>query len=830
MGISPANSINLPHVSITLAACLTAATHYFHRREYELWSEIICWACLPTILKVRHPVGEDDGDLPINSEKQQYERPQSLWIVAGCLSIISFCRAEVNSLAFVPALTPLLILAPRGWGFGSPGQHTPNVSCFASLTSNVRLASLIAGLAIMTLSEWGFIRIISSCVVTGAYFIVYGSLMCATKHNTFLATLPPLGTCVALLARRVIQILLVGLFVRASILGFPKSEALPTLFLGVAKALAWRYTAQSASLTSWNIATMLATFSLLATRDPSMFSSEIQAFSNAVVSLLSLGQIWGCTPKFMAPRWPFFVLVLLPIAPYLANIAAIHQAQLDAPSFDQNTPHPVEALFNRSKVQFNSLLDRQSTSFEDARKEYENRYGVEPPSGFEEWYNMATASNSPLIDDFDSIHRAISPFLKLSGQQILDTLFQAQATPGIDLWLCKFSGQTSKTECHHPHRTFDRHISLLFDNLLMNVTSLPDVHFLVNHIDEPRVLFQSAPEWSSSRHQKIVVENNSRKPIWDSLTKECSRSPKEQNDINTFGLPFVTNVSSTQDLCQHPEYRLSHGLVMSPVSFRPIKGAVPVFSTGALSTMGDILFPSPAYTEAEFLYDGSRDIEWDKKKNSLYWAGSTTGGFALDSKWRLFHRQRFVELGQNIRKSNYYLRREDGVIQATKSSFLNGRLFDIVFTRVFQCQLTTCRDQDAYFKTKSWADKDEAFKSKLAFDIDGNGISGRYYKLLASRSVPLKQTLLREWHDDRLIPWLHYVPISQSMEELPELVFYLTSTEAGRKIAKQIAEYGQEWYIKSFREVDLSIYTFRLLLEMARLQDPQRQAEVISKR
>jgi hypothetical protein len=62
------------------------------------------------------------------------------------------------------------------------------------------------------------------------------------------------------------------------------------------------------------------------------------------------------------------------------------------------------------------------------------------------------------------------------------------------------------------------------------------------------------------------------------------------------------------------------------------------------------------------------------------------------------------------------------------------------------------------------------------------------------------------------------------MEELPELVTYLTSSESGQQIAREIAESGRDWYSKAFREVDMSIYTYRLLLELARLQDPERQA------
>jgi len=114
------------------------------------------------------------------------------------------------------------------------------------------------------------------------------------------------------------------------------------------------------------------------------------------------------------------------------------------------------------------------------------------------------------------------------------------------------------------------------------------------------------------------------------------------------------------------------------------------------------------------------------------------------------------------------------------------------------------------------------YKSRLTFDLDGNGISGRFYSLLASRSLPLKQTILREWHDDRLVPWVHYVPISLGMEELQDVVWYFTVDARGKELAREIAEEGRVWFGKAMREVDRGLYVYRLMLELARLQDPMR--------
>ena len=556
------------------------------------------------------------------------------------------------------------------------------------------------------------------------------------------------------------------------------------------------------------------------------FETEGQALLNVFSSLLSFLQLNGCFANGQRLKWALHLCMLLPMAPYLINLVSIYGAQHNAPAFSQLEPHPAQTLAARSKEYFRSVLSNQSSTYEAAYQEYKRRYTIVPPQGFQEWYKMANLANIPIIDEYDSIHHSTAPLLSLSGKQIQKTILQTYQQRGADLWLCQFSKASSSTQCRHPFRTFDRHISLLFNTLLANVTDLPDVQFLVNHIDEPRVV-PHTHKAGSSQYQSVAIQDYSRKPTWDLLTEVCSWDNKEadeMDDTEFFGLPFVADISSAKDLCQHPEYSHRYGLFVSPVSFRPIRGPVPVFSTGTLSTMGDIMFPSPAYIEKEFLYDASKDIDWEKKQHNLYWAGSTTGGFANKTNWPLFHRQRFVEIGQNLKKQNYYLRKTPGGIKKVMSPFRNGRLFHISFTRIFQCSWKVCHDQHAYFRTRAWADKDEALKSTLAFDIDGNGISGRYYKLLASNSVPLKQTLLREWHDDRLIPWLHYIPVSQSMEELPELVFYLTSTNSGRELSRQIAEAGKKWYSQAFRQVDLTIYTYRLLLEMARLQDLLREA------
>ncbi|KAI4282502.1 MAG: hypothetical protein L6R35_005396 [Caloplaca aegaea] len=699
-----------------------------------------------------------------------------------------------------------------------------------TIWSNILVASCI----ILTLSNWNTRRSVLSIIPTAALLVVYLALIPRPVKDSCFLPAVDIEHDIGPLSMRVTIVLISALGIETIAIGPSTTSVAPTLMLGLAKAMSWYLMALMTRYTSWCVATGLGTFSLTSTYDPFRSSSEVQALLYVVASFLALGQIIHAIPKQTRARTKLWACSIFFLLPYLANVLAIRHARSSAQhSFDNSQEHPVEALIKRAEADFESLLRKQSQTYTAACGEYHRRYGMNPPPGFEAWYEFATLHQSPIIDDFNMIYNNVSPFWRLSGSEVLQIMRHVENTPESELWLCTISGHQVKTHCRHHHRRFDRHVQRLFESLVGEVRGdLPDLKVLVNHLDEPRVLFPPQPkEVKQHGHRLLNVTNMSRQPVWDSITRYCPaqesrRGAGIKDPVATFGLPFVTDAFAAMSLCRHPEYSALHGLFMSPMSFRLLEGLVPILSTGSLSTMDDIIYPSPAYAEAEFQYVDIHDVEWDNKRNNLYWAGSTTGGFVSDDKWRQYHRQRFVKLGQNMEKQKHdYLRERNGVISRVKSSFLNSRSFDVAFTKVFQCERRFCRDQRAFFAVKPWADKDQALRSRLVFDLDGNGISGRYNKLLSSKSVPLKQTLLREWHDERLVPWLHYIPVSQGMEELPELVSYLTSTRRGQRRAKEVAEHGRDWSSKALREIDRKIYTYRLLLELARLQDPERRAD-----
>ncbi|KAH8158980.1 hypothetical protein CIB48_g9261 [Xylaria polymorpha] len=740
----------------------------------------------------------------------------SLWIVAISIAICSVFRAEVGlNILFVSGLSTIWRRVTRETNATQPAL-APLLAIGIALT---------ATFAIVALSEWDPLAYALSLIPLIALFVAFTLLTPQTGRWSQWLRGFDIEAAVWPLSLRVAIIMAIVLGRESYLIGFPSTNVVDTLTLGTMKALAWYFTSQLARNSSWAVGTIAGTFSLLAAQTPFAQQTDTRAFLIVVASLVSLGQTLSLLPKQATAKSTLWVLALVPVLTYLANLSAIQIARSSAVvDLDK---HPVDLLIREATINFNSLLHTQSNTYPAAYAEYQRRYTFDPPHGFEEWYKFAQFHQSPIIDEFDMISEAIAPFLRLSGKEVLEAMSQVYDQPDHELWSCAMSSQPAKTICSHHGRENDRNNAFFFDEITSQIPWRLNLKFLLNHLDEPTVIIPPP----SQQANKPNITNFGRMRSWEALTKYCSSiqskpTTERESPIATYGLPFVTHRKSHMDLCKHAEYGEIHGLLAAPESLRLIEGLVPVLSTGAPSTMGDLLYPSSAYLEEDrFRYHAERDIDWDKKKNNLYWAGSTTGGHGYVAQWQNLHRQRFVELAQHLtRRPLYYLRERNGVVGRMKSTFLNSRLYDVVFANVLQCDTKACKEQRQYFKRKPWASSDRPFLSRLVFDLDGNGISGRYYKLLASKSAPLKQTLFREWHDDRLMPWVHYIPVSQSMEELPELVSYLTSTPRGQERAREIAEQGHQWFSQAFREVDLVIYVYRLLLELARLQDPDRPA------
>ncbi|TEA22592.1 Beta-1,2-xylosyltransferase 1 [Colletotrichum sidae] len=491
--------------------------------------------------------------------------------------------------------------------------------------------------------------------------------------------------------------------------------------------------------------------------------------------------------------------------------------------------HPVVLLHREAEKQFENFLSRQSKSPVEAEVEYQSRYGREPPPGFRRWVEYALANHAPVIDDYDIIVEGVHPFLNYSAAELTRKVDDAlKDSIGKHSAICELASGSFGSGCRNWADPLTR---LLGDAAPL----VPDVKFLINFLDEPSVLPGNGAERSGNTESTSWADM-SHHNMASTIAEACrDKESAVTNAPQTTGIIFVTNITAERDLCQHPEYASQHGFVMCPTTFHRLSSHVPMLSRAAPNPFADILFPATHYSLDSSLYSPWSDWTWSAKKNAVYWTGSSNGGKWSSETWRGGHRQRLVALATGRDARQFTLLRsndmdqptndEDASFQPYTADDIDTDLFDVGLTRNAGCaSASVCEEQARFFGPLRRPDAESRpLRYRFAMDVDGNSFSGRFYRFLASRSVPLKVSVFREWHDDRLWPWLHYIPVSVDMGELPELVRFLTSTAEGQQIGRRVAEAGSEWYSRALAPKQQGIYLYRLMLEMARLQDESRE-------
>ncbi|GAM89510.1 hypothetical protein ANO11243_075490 [Dothideomycetidae sp. 11243] len=493
----------------------------------------------------------------------------------------------------------------------------------------------------------------------------------------------------------------------------------------------------------------------------------------------------------------------------------------------QRWNHPIKQLHDRAMESFTKMINRQSKTLDQAIHEYEHRYGRAPPLGFDKWFEFAKEKDSAIVDDFDTIAESLQFLWHISPADIEDNYRKASAG-GMVHTLTFESGQgTASVE-----NWMGEDIIRALDEAKAHI---PDFHILMNLLDEPRVLLAENKPVSAETYWN----SDDMDSAWPRISGTCDANSakfvgdkRPNSDIDTYSLPFVTDIRTAKDVCKNPSYSTQHGFMMHPPTLITTSAPAAILSQAKTNTFSDILYPSMLYFTSAIWTHDEADMPWSDKLNKVYWAGSTTGMYTrlsdLDSPTAESHRHRFIRLTNNphSKKPHTFLSQSDPSEPWTayKSSDVLSPLYDTKFTSSVQCDDDACAAQESLYRFAAPEPQNTSFANRFLMDIDGNSFSGRFYNFLQSRSCPLKMTLFKEWHDDRLVPWVHYVPISVGMEDLPEIVRWLALTGEGQEVAERIARMGTEWHARFLRMDDAAVYLFRLFLEYARVVHPERDS------
>ena len=534
----------------------------------------------------------------------------------------------------------------------------------------------------------------------------------------------------------------------------------------------------------------------------------------------------------------------------------------------QRTIHPITGLTQAAHLKYSHLVHSQSTKFVEAVQEYRERYGRHPPPGFYEWYRFARHRNVLIVDDFDTIFNDIEPFWGMQPSDIrrrLDQLFQF---PNSRLRKIRIRNGVLELLDTGPN-----------DNermLFKFVEHLPDMNLLINQLpDEPMLAVPHSKiqaylgeakktrdklkytgmsnSWPSVQLESLNLSDSEVKKIewWECkerspMVKLSHCCPENLLPVPELSGQLIGDFDDQLDYCAHPELQRMHGMLMYPNICYLNDLLLPIFSSCKLKYMSDITIPSGYYYGKSRKPTTKETMQYSDKHAKVFWRGATTGTWhvAAFPEWNKTQRHRFVELTNNRHNPHPTI---DVLVQdplvpgyALKpfdTAGLNDEFFDVGLTKITNCEPEVCKFIEQHQGKAASVSESDMFAYKYLADLDGNSFSQRIYTFFKSGSVPIKATMFTEWFNERVIPWVHYIPISNSYLDIYSILFYYSGSGHFKPVdgddafvlphekeAKAIAEQGQEWVERAMRAEDMEVYYYRLLLEYARVIRDERDS------
>ncbi|KAG8991395.1 Glycosyltransferase Family 90 domain containing protein [Tulasnella sp. 427] len=461
-----------------------------------------------------------------------------------------------------------------------------------------------------------------------------------------------------------------------------------------------------------------------------------------------------------------------------------------------------------------------------------------PPTGFDKWWRYIVRHNVQLPDEYDQIFHDLEPFWGMSPAFIQEQQGMWEKDDEVGSYTLVnedhqvfLAGHTMKPE--EEDIAIDRGAEQL--RLLEEIQQwLPDFRATFTAHDVPYQFIGYDMRSEAVDHASMSeyvdagdgVDFENRHPGWSYACPETS--PLRQSNLtedfsgsHIWEAPktFIHDHKLSMDPCQHASHVHLNGFLSShgegPV---PRKKMVPAFSMCSTQLHSDIL----AVAMEMWTEDVGKDPEWkDKLHNKLLWRGRNTGTFfGEDGKWRDSQRVRLVRTTNEVDGYVYILNSTAGsadvvsMPEAVSIGLLNEELMDVGFSgEAIQCERKICEEVENTLTYKGTTTFEEANNWKYVMDVDGNGWSARFKRLMTSNSLIFKSTIFPEWYSDRIQPWVHYIPIKNDFTDLYDVLTFFHGDVSGNNshddLAEMIARQGKEWSLAFWRKEDMTAYMFR---------------------
>ncbi|KAK8133894.1 hypothetical protein PG984_005906 [Apiospora sp. TS-2023a] len=562
---------------------------------------------------------------------------------------------------------------------------------------------------------------------------------------------------------------------------------------------------------------------------------------------------------------------------------SITEGEVRDPNADS---HPILDLIREGHEKLARLQAARSNTIEEAAGRYRERRGRHPPPGFEDWFKAAQKRDAIVVEEFfDRIYHDINPLWGLDQRELRRrahtqpemirirngkvTLISEDPERGnnwMQIWtkLVKEIGHLpdldmainvmDETRVLVPWEIINEYMDkerrtrdlFSFSEAVSTYTGYADIDSHPETYDPHWVGGEAHKYWDHVR-ATCPPDSDSRNvpsmPSFNSSIKDIY--PTAPVEAYTYK-GFIHNFTASQDACVQPHLRGLHATFVESISMSTTHELLPIFGGSKLPQNNDILIPGAVYLANDKRYSGGRGIggPWEDKMKGFVWRGIASGGRNKVDNWWHFQRHRWVQMmnGTTLQKVlaadeaaaptftllpprvyNISARR-NGFMASWLATHADVGVVDIMCSPgEFDSKnkrMRTCSYSSPFLDVVKKKEMKEQYAYKYLPDIDGNSFSGRWRGFLRSTSCPLKATVYTEWHDDRLIPWVHFVPFDNTFMDIYAIMeFFLEGHDVeGRRIAEE----SSRWASQVLRRDDMLLYVWRLLLEYARVVDPQR--------
>lgn len=362
------------------------------------------------------------------------------------------------------------------------------------------------------------------------------------------------------------------------------------------------------------------------------------------IGRLGLGKGSGSTPKQVSPRHVF------------RDDGTVEVREGDS------AEHPIYDLMERARASFDGMLSRQSRTLARAAQEYRQRYGMDPPKGFDAWWKFVVDEDVKIVDDYDRIWKDIAPFHALTPKLFRE---RAKKLQKVDFtWTFKVTRDAivasgPRADASRPQSLKDmidgfRH-RLPADFEVEITGSDHDLGSWVLGEDQRERALELVSEGKYFEDDELArLQDMKRTPVkgWFSacsLDSPANAHPDAENapaagstrEDGSVPKTFVHEHQSTMDFCQHPSLKRLHGALSLDYPGRTPSELRPLFVLSKFANNAEILqTPLQAYRNLSDL-NPTEFLDWSEKTtNRVFWRGSSTGGFNVQRPWQDSHRTR----------------------------------------------------------------------------------------------------------------------------------------------------------------------------------------------